>query len=155
MRAAEVQVFGVLILIVIAMITITMTSTWLSPTDNLKEVFQFIIVEVIKIVHVIQTLVLNVHKKATWREIVQTRTREEALLEVKVALIVAKMVIFLVIAHNLKRKEVIEAVDKVEAQTLSVTGVIRWVIFLETVQIRIVSKTVAALNVNAETMAIH
>lgn len=155
MRAAEVQVFGVLILIVIAMITITMTSTWLSLMDNLKEVFQFIIVEVIKIVHVIQTLVLNVHKKATWREIVQTRTREEALLEVKVALIVAKMVIFLVIAHNLKRKEVIEAVDKVEAQTLSVTGVIRWVIFLETVQIRIVSKTVAALNVSAETMVIH
>ena len=154
MRAAEVQVFGVLILIVIAMITITMTSTWLSPMDNLKEVFQFIIVEVIKIVHVIQTLVLNVHKKATWREIVQTRTREEALLEVKVALIVAKMVIFLVIAHNLKRKGVIEVVDKVEAQTLSVTGVIRWVIFLETVQIKIVSKTVAALNVSAETMAI-
>ena len=154
MRAAEVQVFGVLILIVIAMITITMTYTWLSPMDNLKEVFQFIIVEVIKIVHVIQTLVLNVHKKATWREIVQTRTREEALLEVKVALIVAKMVIFLVIAHNLKRKEVIEVVDKVEAQTLSVTGVIRWVIFLETVQIKIVSKTVAALNVSAETMAI-
>lgn len=155
MRAAEVQVFGVLIRIVIAMIVITMTSIWLSLMDNQTEVFHSTIVEVTKIVNVIQMLASNANKKVIWREIVQTRTREEVLREVKVASIVVKMVIFLVSVHNLKKKEVTEVVDKVVAQTLSALDVIKWVIFLEIVQTRIVSKTVVALNVSAETMAIH
>jgi len=57
----------------------------------------------------------------------------------------AKMVIFLVSVHSLKRKGVNE---DLQVATLSVTSVIKWVICRVSVQIKIVNKIEVVLNVS-------
>jgi hypothetical protein len=65
------------------------------------------IVVVTKIALETLTYALNATKKATFQEIVLTRTRGEAFQEVKVASIVEKRGISLESVHSLRRREVI------------------------------------------------
>ena len=109
------------------------------------------IVLVTKIVLETLTYVLNATKKATFQEIVLTRTRGEAFQEVKDVSIVEKRGISLESVHSLRRREV---VNQGETKIRSVTNVIKWVIFPETVQIKI-SRTVAGLKDSAEMTVIR
>jgi len=121
---------------------------WLNRMDNN-------IHAVIKIVLKTQISVLSAIRKVIFQEIVQIKTNEVEPQEIKDALTVMRMVIFLVIVHSLKKNEVRE--DKMET-TLSVSSVTKWVIFHVIVQtiIKMINKSVVVTtSVNEETMVVH
>lgn len=148
MKVEEVQLLGPNKKVVLSS---KMMYIWQNPMVNQIEIFLFKEVVITRIVHVTQMHALNVIRLDTFQEIALIKVIEVVLQEIKAALIVAKMVTFLLIVLNLKRNVVV--IEGKVVVILSALDAMKWVTCREIALTKVM--IVVASNGNVVTMVTH